>query len=202
MRFSLYNSILRAFLVSLIAVISCVAKGQEKQLKHTYSSGQYQMEMWQLDGRDVEIRIKKNNQYYDQLDLLAITDKTTFGFEIGSRNKDTGELFAHVHSELGRFFFSNFYEVFEYDLKEKKVRKILTQGRVSNTTYRIMKVLESGVIIFLQGYVLEHNKLLVEHSGGNKFIHAYYDVVNETIESVKYSVINDFNGGVYVQPLK
>ena len=65
-----------------------------------------------------------------------------------------------------------------------------------------MKVLESGVIVFLQGHVVEHNKLLIEHSGGNKFIHTYYDIVNETIELVEYSVINHFNGGVYVQPLR
>lgn len=182
--------------------MSWIAKGQEKQLKHAYSSGQYQMEMWQLDGRDIEIRIKKNNLPYDQIDLQIVSDKTTFGFEIGSRNKDTGDVFAHVHQGLGRFYFSNFYEVFEYDLNEKTARKILPQEEGSSNTYRIMKVLESGVIVFLQGHVVEHNKLLIEHSGGNKFIHTYYDIVNETIELVEYSVINHFNGGVYVQPLR
>lgn len=202
MKLTSLKSILRIFLALWMICVTYHSKAQEKQLKHAYPSGEYQMEMWQLGDRDIEIRIEKNNNFFDSIDLSTISSRTTFNYQIGSKNRDTNELFAHVHEGYGKFYFSNYYEVFEYDLKEKKLRKILPKKEGSNKSYRIVKVLESGIIVFLQGHIIEHNKLLVEHSGGNKFIHGYYDIVNEIIESVEYSVINDINGGVYVQPTR
>lgn len=124
------------------------------------------------------IKIEKNGELYDSIWFKDFTDVTDVQYTLG--NSDG----AFLKKDQTKFYFGKYFELFEYDMKKKSTRKILT----SENSYRIITVLECGTLVLIKGWVNPTKNKPYEYrkqpNGDYKFVISYFNPSTETLEDL------------------